>query len=144
MNFFIFFCVLVLPFFHLISESIRFEQITLHWKDGFPNRAFKEGLYYPNAQPHFGVDFSRGYMDSLGEPNESFLYLTTSDSLEQVQKYYEDFFRVNEYRILQRSDKSRKLMLLAESPIRRLITVILKEESKITNIKLYFKKQVYY
>lgn len=144
MNFFRFFSLLVFPFFLISAESLRFEQITLHWKAGFPNKAFKEGLYYPNAQPFWGVDFARSYVDSLGEPNEAFLYITTSDTFEQVQKYYEDFFRVNEYRILQRSDKTDKLMLLAESPIRRLITVILKKENQNTHIKLYFKKQVYY
>ncbi|MCX7998878.1 MAG: hypothetical protein N3A69_08000, partial [Leptospiraceae bacterium] len=84
------------------------------------------------------------YMDSLGEPNESFLYLKTTDSFEQVQKYYEDFFRVNDYRILQRSDKSKKFMLFVESPIRRLVTLILKGDGNSTHIKLYFKKQVYY
>lgn len=142
MNFFI--LLFFLSFTCLSAEVLRFEQITLYWKENAPSKAFKEGLQYPNSENLYGVDFARGYLDSLGEPNESFLYLKTTDSFEKVQKYYEDFFRVNDYRILQRSDKSKKLMLLVESPIRRLVTLILKGDGNITHIKLYFKKQVYY
>lgn len=142
MNFFSIFFYLIFVV-SISSETIRFEQIILYWKENIQSRAFKEGLQYPNAQVLNGLDYARGYMDSLGEPNESFLLLKTGDSLAQVLKYYEDFFRVNEYRILQRADKQKKLMLFAESPIRRLVTLILQEDSDSTLIKLYFKKQSY-
>lgn len=142
MNFFSF--LFLFSFSVLSAEVLRFEQITLYWKESLPSRAFKEGLHYPNSENLYGVDYARAYIDSLGEPQESFLYLRTTDKFEFVQNYYEEFFRVNEYRILQRNDKSKKLVLLVESPVRRLITLILSEDGDYRYIKLYFKKQVYY
>jgi len=89
-------------------------------------------FYYTDAQIVFSA------VQGTLSISEGGLVMKTSDPIDQVEKFYENRFRENGWKIIQTQKGQHDRLIMAES-LRRLITVILREESG-TVIKLYFRR----
>lgn len=131
----------MLPFC-IYGETIKIDQVSLHWKPELSPRVFQGGMIYPNSKPVLGTELHRSYMESLSEAGESFVYLETADRLEDILAFYEKFFKENDWKLLKRVDKEKSFVLLGESSTRRVFTVLVHSKNDQRIIKLYHKKQV--
>lgn len=123
------------------TETIRFDQVSLHWKPEMAPRVFQGGLLFPDSKPKLGTEFHRSYMESLSEASESFVVLETEKGFAEVTSFYEKFFKENDWKILKKVEKEKSFVLLSESSTRRVVTVLVQEKGNQRIIKLFHKKQ---
>ncbi|MDH5655118.1 MAG: hypothetical protein OEZ34_04385, partial [Spirochaetia bacterium] len=70
---------------------------------------------------------------------EGAAFLQSDDSINEVEEYYNRSFRENGWSVIQSHRSETEILLMAESPFGKLITVILRAGPK-TDIKVYVKR----
>ncbi|MCB1190392.1 MAG: hypothetical protein KDK90_08160 [Leptospiraceae bacterium] len=83
---------------------------------------------------------STEYRGNFYESAESSLIYTTQDKKEDILKFYEEIFKLQEWRILQKEAKDNAYMLLTESPYKKIFTVHIQDEINKRKVKLFFRK----
>ena len=83
---------------------------------------------------------STEYRGNFYESAESSLIYTTQDKKEDILKFYEEIFKLQEWRILQKEAKDNAYILLTESPYKKIFTVHIQDEINKRKVKLFFRK----
>jgi hypothetical protein len=91
---------------------------------------------YPGSQ----ILISGIYTDtSLFEDPEGAAVLKTADDSERVGRYYATSFEKSGWNVIQSHRQGEEILIMAESPFRRLVTVVLRGSGP-TLIRLYTKR----
>jgi hypothetical protein len=62
-------------------------------------------------------------------------------SSDELMTYYEVFLKALDWRILQKEKKDKKVLIIAESQMKKIISVIIDPVEKGAIVKLFLKKQ---
>lgn len=107
-------------------------------------------IYHPQKLPiSIDQDFipkgaeilvSTEYRGNFYESAESSVIYTTQDEKDKILKFYEDLFKLQEWRILQKEIKKDHYILLTESPYKKIFTVHIQDNSQKRKVKLFYRK----
>lgn len=80
-----------------------------------------------------------GHFGELSYNRQGVVVMQTQDDRATVFKYYNKVFSIRKWQIIQSTFLKNSAVIMAESPSRKLITIIIRNENPAT-IKLYFKQ----
>ncbi len=96
----------------------------------------QEWLLIPGASIHTtGTVTGSSFMT----PGEGLAVLRSETEPSEILKYYNEEFRKNRWTVLQSGQSEGKTLIMAESPYKRLVTVIITSD-RPSFIKIYYKR----
>lgn len=91
---------------------------------------------YTNGSAIYTAVFDAGRYNMT--PEGALIY-TTDDTADTVEKYYQEAIQKNGWKVIQSLHSPGEILVMAESPFSRLVTVIIRGD-KPAQIKIYFKR----
>lgn len=128
--------------FFLAPASVFAQPGALHLNDAdlsFHGDSFPDSLpllfFYPESRIVIeGSSRNRSFFGG----KEGAVLLNTEDPAEKVSEYYNQSLAADGWRIIQSKKIEGRILLMAESPFRKIVTVIISRQ-KPTEIKIYYK-----
>ncbi len=71
---------------------------------------------------------------------ESFAFIESDLSMDQISAFYEHAVKLMDWKLLQKSKEDRLTVFLAESQTRRILTVHIRENSGYREIRLFYRR----
>ncbi len=117
-------------------RTLEFDGFTIFTNPEEAPALVPSGFLYPGARVVQSAVYER---DPYLSNSEGMVLLETDDPADKLLGYYAEAFRKNGWQIIQSHLKPGEYQLIAESPSRRLATIILRGESPV-QIKLYLRQ----
>lgn len=71
---------------------------------------------------------------------ESFAFIQSDLSMDQISAFYENAVKLMDWKLLQKSREEKLLVFLAESQTRRILTVHIRENLSNREIRLFYRR----
>ena len=118
------------------GERFRFGETTVKTSPGEMPDGIPPSFRYPGSTLELsGVSSATGYVVSA----QGAVAMDTADDRRTVEFYYLDVLNQSGWTIIQSQRKEDRVLIMAESPFRKLVTLILTGDGQ-TRIRVYFKK----
>ncbi len=133
------FFILLLP---IVSEEIKeevfqFENLRVIKKPSTPPRSVISHDFIPSDSI---VTKSVELTNLASVIPESALFLESSQSTEELMKFYESVMQARDWRILQKDSKGNKSVILGESTTKKVMTVLIRDNKESRTIKIFYRK----
>jgi hypothetical protein len=117
-------------------RTLEFDGFSIHSNPEEAPSLVPSAFVYPGARVVQSAVYER---DPYLSNSEGMVLLETDDPADKLLGYYAEAFRKNGWQVIQSHLKPGEYQLIAESPSRRLATLILRGESPV-QIKLYLRQ----
>lgn len=71
---------------------------------------------------------------------EAALFLQSQETVEELIKFYETALQNRDWRILQKDNKGNKQVILGESPSKKVMTILIRDEKDYRVIKIFYRR----
>ena len=75
---------------------------------------------------------------ALGHSSD--LFLQSQETVEELIKFYETALQNRDWRILQKDNKGNKQVILGESPSKKVMTILIRDEKDYRVIKIFYRR----
>jgi len=71
---------------------------------------------------------------------EAALFLQSQETVEELIKFYELALQNRDWRILQKDNKGNKQVILGESPSKKVMTILIRDEKDYRVVKIFYRR----
>ena len=131
--------LLSLPMFadEVKEEVFQFENLRIIKKPSSPPRAVISHDFIPaNGTVLQSVELS----NITGMIPESALFLESTQSVEELVKFYESVLVARDWRILQKDSKGNKSVILGENTSKKVMTVVIRDDKDHRLVKIFYRR----
>ncbi|MCC6275702.1 MAG: hypothetical protein IT569_07580 [Leptospiraceae bacterium] len=129
--------IMLFPLFSQSKEKVwHYEKLTIRENPEQRPKAIQKEFIPDGGNLLYSTEFRGSFGDSV----ESVVIYGHSLDLKSLNLFYDLIFKNLEWKVLQKELLEKKSVYLAEGPSRRMITILLSDESDKRIIKIFLKK----
>ena len=135
-RYFLFFLIV---FFQVIDaeEILVYDNLTVINSPVSPPKNILTGFVPDGSRLLLSTDIKKFGYESI----ETSTVFESSLSIDELLTYYEVFLKALDWRILQKEKKDKKILIIAESQMKKIISIVIDPLERGSVVKLFLKKQ---
>ena len=119
------------------EEAFQFENLRIIKKPSSPPRAV---ISHDFIHAYGTVLQSVELSNITGMIPESALFLESTQSVEELVKFYESVLVARDWRILQKDSKGNKSVILGENTSKKVMTVVIRDDKDHRLVKIFYRR----
>ena len=118
------------------EEVFQFENLRIKKPSSPPRAVISHDFIPANGTVLQSVELS----NITGMIPESALFLESTQSVEELVKFYESVLVARDWRILQKDSKGNKSVILGENTSKKVMTVVIRDDKDHRLVKIFYRR----